>query len=191
MKYTIKDSGARETFTSGSVRDSQEMKGRFDLLPFSSLERIAIHTELGAKKYGDRNWEKGQPVRRFINSALRHIIKYAMGFRDEDHLAACCWNVMAAMWTMEQVLQGKLPPELGEGYYDDIGSHRGKQLRAEEQDVTTQDHQEGKEARSNRDAKTGIDLCGDRACDGCDKTGCLFVCGEGVQEPDEGGQCSS
>lgn len=190
MSYEIKDSGGRETFTSGSVRDSQEMKGRYDLLPFSSLERIAIHTELGAKKYGERNWEKGQPVKRYINSALRHIIKYAMGYRDEDHLAACCWNVMAAMWTTDEISLNNLPAELGEGY-DAIRSHWGSELRAEEQNVTAQDNQEGEEARGNRDAKTGDDICRDWACDGCDKTSCVQLCRERIQKLDEGGQCSS
>ena len=189
MNYEVKDSGERETFPSGSVRDSQFAKGRYDLLPFSALERIAIHTELGAMKYGARNWEKGQPIARYINSALRHIIKYARGYRDEDHLAACCWNVMAAMWTEEEVLLNNLPAELGEGYV--IRSHRGREFRPEEQNVTAQDNQKGKEARSDRDAKTRDDLCRDRACDGCDTPGCIFVCGEGIQESNEGGQCCS
>ena len=189
MKYEIKDSGVRESFPSGSVRDSQDMKGRYDLLPFSSLERIAIHTELGAKKYGDRNWEKGQPIKRYINSAIRHITKFAMGYRDEDHLAACAWNVMAAMWTTDQVIEGTLPPQLGEGYVD--GQHRRAQCTTQEQDVTAQDNKKGEEVRSNIHAKTRDDLCRDWACDGCDTPGCLFVCREGVQEFDEGGQCSS
>ena len=189
MKYEIKDSGEREVFPSGSVRDSQWAKGRYDLLPFSALERIAIHTELGAAKYGDRNWEKGQPVARYINSAIRHITKYCMGYRDEDHLAACCWNAMAAMWTAEQVTEGKLPPELGDGY--DLRQHRREQCTTQEQDVTAQDYKKGKETRSNSHAKTGLNICGDWACNGCDKAGCLFVCREGVQESDEGGQCSS
>lgn len=189
MKYEIKDSGVRESFPSGSVRDSQDMKGRYDLLPFSALERIAIHTELGAKKYGDRNWEKGQPIKRYINSAIRHITKFAMGYRDEDHLAACAWNVMAAMWTIDQITEGLLPPQLGEGYDD--GQHRRAQCTTQEQDVTPQDNNEGKETRSNSHAKTGLDICGDRSCDGCDKAGCVFVCREGVQIYDAGGQCGS
>ena len=34
------------------------------------------------------NWEKGMPFSRYIDSALRHIVKYIMGMTDEDHLSA-------------------------------------------------------------------------------------------------------
>lgn len=91
----VQDSGQRETFSSGSVRDTRVGKGRFDLLPFRAMMRLAKHYELGAVKYGDRNWEKGQPVYRFIDSAIRHIFKWAIGMRDEDHLSAAAWNLLA------------------------------------------------------------------------------------------------
>ena len=55
----LKDSGERTEFPSGAVRDMHEGKGRFDLLPMCVLMRLARHYEAGAKKYSDRNWEKG------------------------------------------------------------------------------------------------------------------------------------
>lgn len=70
--------------------------------------------ENGAIKYGDRNWEKGQPLSRYIDSALRHIQKFMMGFRDEDHLAAARWNLGALMHTERMIRDGTLPPTLND-----------------------------------------------------------------------------
>lgn len=111
---TIKDSGVRESFDTGSVRDTREGKGRYDLLPARALRRIARHFEAGAKKYGDNNWLKGQPISRYMDSALRHAFNHLQGERDEDHLAAAAWNILAAMETEERVRVGKLPPELSD-----------------------------------------------------------------------------
>ena len=99
---TIKDSGTRRQFDSGAVRDMQEGKGRCDLLPACAILRIARHFEAGAKKYDDRNWEKGIPVGSFIDSAIRHLMKYLDGQADEDHLCAAGWNILCAMWTEEK-----------------------------------------------------------------------------------------
>lgn len=98
----IKDSGTRREFASGAVRDIQEGKGRLDLLPACAILRVARHFEAGAKKYDDRNWEKGIPVHSFIDSALRHLMKYLDGQDDEDHLCAAAWNCLCAMWTEEK-----------------------------------------------------------------------------------------
>jgi hypothetical protein len=76
------------------------------------LERDARHLEFGAKKYGERNWEKGQPMSRYIDSALRHLYRYLAGYRDEDHLAAARWNIGALMHTEHMVDQGNLPKSL-------------------------------------------------------------------------------
>ena len=56
---TVMDSGERQEFSTGSVRDTRKGKGRFDLLPPKAIRRLAVHFESGAIKYGDRNWEKG------------------------------------------------------------------------------------------------------------------------------------
>jgi len=84
----VKDSGERQEFYTGAVRDREVGKGRFDLLPAYALTRLAKHYENGAKKYCDRNWEKGMPLSRYLDSAMRHLVKYLGGSREEDHLAA-------------------------------------------------------------------------------------------------------
>lgn len=108
--YITKDSGEREDFDTGSRRDSRTGKGRFDLLPFRAIRRLAGVYERGAKKYGDRNWELGQPQSRFLDSALRHMADYAEGKRDEDHLAQAAFNVMAMIDQEER--KDTLPEEL-------------------------------------------------------------------------------
>lgn len=108
----VKDSGKRQQFSTGSVRDTQEGKGRYDLITPIGLRRLAIHYENGAKKYGDRNWEKGQPLGRYLESAIRHIYTFLEGSRDEDHLAAAAWNILACIHTEEKIKAGELPEEL-------------------------------------------------------------------------------
>ncbi len=109
---TVKDSGVRESFPTGSVRDTRSGKGRFDLLPTYAMRRLAIHFENGAKKYGDSNWSKGQPLKRFADSGLRHTFAMLQGETDEDHLAAACWNFLCLMDTQERIKLGLLPKEL-------------------------------------------------------------------------------
>lgn len=92
---TLKDSGTRETYSTGAQRDNGEGKGRFDLIPFQAMMRLARHYEAGSKKYSDRNWEKGMNISRYVDAAMRHLLKYSAGFNDEDHLAAVLWNISA------------------------------------------------------------------------------------------------
>lgn len=61
------------------------------------MDRLAKWYELGSKKYADRNWERGMPFSRYLDSAKRHLNKYLMGLEDEDHLAAAAWNIFAIM----------------------------------------------------------------------------------------------
>ena len=89
------DSGARIDYGEGkAIREPTTGKGRFDLVTPFGLERLAKWYELGAQKYAPRNWEKGMPFSRYLDSAERHINKFKMGMKDEDHLAAAVWNLM-------------------------------------------------------------------------------------------------
>ena len=95
--YKLCDSGKREGFESGAVREVRAGKGRFDLISPFAMSRLARVMEKGAEKYSARNWEKGIPFSRLIDSAERHINSYKMGMRDEDHLAQACFNLFAVM----------------------------------------------------------------------------------------------
>jgi len=105
-----------DKFSTGSVRDNRNGKGRYDLLPPEGIALLARHFETGAVKYGERNWELGQPISRIMDSALRHAFQFMAGRKDEDHLSAACWNLIAAMTIRERVRAGKLPKDL-----EDIG----------------------------------------------------------------------
>ena len=113
-KYRIQDSGERTQFQTGAVRDRQTGKGRFDLLSPIALGRLARCMEAGADKYDDRNWEKGEPLSRFYDSAVRHMQRYWEGYRDEDHMAAAMWNIHGFIHTEEMIRRGALPPELAD-----------------------------------------------------------------------------
>ena len=112
----VRDSGVRQDFSTGSRRDTRDGKGRFDLIPTHPLRRLARHYENGSKKYGDRNWEKGQPLSRYLDSCFRHLIGVMEGSTDEDHAAAVVWNMFGYMATLQWIEEGKLPAEL-----DDLG----------------------------------------------------------------------
>lgn len=98
----IKDSGDRTEFSTGAVRDMHTGKGRLDLLPCSAILELAKHSENGARKYGERNVDKGINQSSFIDSGLRHIFKYLRGDKDENHLVAALWNIA---WAVNQEVE--------------------------------------------------------------------------------------
>ena len=108
------------TFPTGSVRDSREGKGRYDLISPFAIRRLARRCEEGATKYGDRNWEKGQPLSSYIDSLQRHLDQVKMGDTTEDHGGAVIWNAMAFLHTQEMIGRGVLPAEL-----DDLPRYGG------------------------------------------------------------------
>jgi len=66
---------------------------------YTMLLETSKHFEEGAKKYGEWNWQKGLPVRSYINSAVRHLLKWLRSDEDEPHDRAFCWNILCAAWT--------------------------------------------------------------------------------------------
>lgn len=121
----IADSGDRTQFSTGAVRDMHEGKGRFDLLPMCVLLRLARHYENGCIKYGARNWEKGIPCHSFADSAMRHLVKYMDGWRDEDHLIAAIWNLCGLAWTEEKHPELMDIPARLESMQSDLGGAAG------------------------------------------------------------------
>ena len=76
---------------------------------------VSKHFEEGAKKYGENNWQKGIPVHCYIDSAIRHFLKFSRGDNDEPHDRAFCWNILCCIWTV------KNKPEL-----DDFTMKKGR-----------------------------------------------------------------
>lgn len=65
------------------------------------LLEVAKHFEDGAKKYGESNWQKGIPAKCYIDSAVRHYLKWRRGDKDEPHDRAFVWNLMCCIWEVD------------------------------------------------------------------------------------------
>lgn len=112
----VKDSGEREGYSSGMVRDTQADKPDFRLtipldIPYDALwvTQLGHLMRLGAEKYGERNWEKAnteEELLRFQGSAMRHMMQAIAGEEDENHLAAVLFNTIAWM-TLKYKLENK------------------------------------------------------------------------------------
>lgn len=72
-------------------------KPRYDLIPPDALERLAELYALGAKKYGERNWEEGMTWGRIFAALMRHAWAFWRGEKydqidGQHHLIAVAWN---------------------------------------------------------------------------------------------------
>ena len=65
------------------------------------LLEVAKHYEAGCAKYGENNWQKGIPVNCYIDSAVRHYLKWLRGDKDEPHDRAFVWNLMCCIWEVD------------------------------------------------------------------------------------------
>jgi len=105
--FAVKDSGQRQEFEGGMVRDTNEGKTRYDLVADGPmLRRWAEHLTLGAKKYAARNWMMAQghvEYERFRESAFRHFMDWWEGKTDEDHAAAVLFNINGVEFLKERL----------------------------------------------------------------------------------------
>lgn len=65
------------------------------------LLEVSKHFEEGAKKYGEHNWQKGIPANCYIDSAIRHYLKWRRGDQDEPHDRAFVWNLLCCIWEVD------------------------------------------------------------------------------------------
>ena len=82
--------------------------------PEEAILEVSKHYEEGAKKYGEWNWQKGIPTHSFIDSAVRHYLKWSKGDTDEPHDRAFIWNLLSYLYTVHY------KPE-----FDDLGGKNG------------------------------------------------------------------
>jgi hypothetical protein len=68
---------------------------------YTMLLEVAKHYEAGAAKYGADNWKKGMPVHIYIDSAIRHYLKWLRGDNDEPHDRAFVWNILCCIWEVD------------------------------------------------------------------------------------------
>ena len=103
--FVVTDSGERELFDSGMVRDTEAGKTDFlYVLQGPMHERWAQHMMKGAGKYNRDNWmlaEGEAEYDRFRRSAYRHLRLWLLGETDEDHAAAVFFNINGAEYVRE------------------------------------------------------------------------------------------
>ena len=108
--FETKDSGERESYRSGMVRDVADNKVDYSLIYDGPMfERWAGLLDRGAKKYAKRNWMLScgdAEYNRFRESAFRHFIQWFRGDTDEDHAAAVMFNLNGAEYVKEVMANG-------------------------------------------------------------------------------------
>ena len=67
--------------------------------PETLLLDVSVHFKEGALKYGEGNWKKGIPESSYVDSAVRHFLKWLRNDEDERHDRAFIWNLMCLIWT--------------------------------------------------------------------------------------------
>jgi len=67
----------------------------------TAMLEVSKHYEEGAKKYAERNWEKGIPTHCYVDSGIRHLLKYYGKWDDEPHDRAFLWNMLGLLWTVK------------------------------------------------------------------------------------------
>lgn len=112
MSFDVKDSGVRQEFQSGMVRDTAENKVDYTrIMDGPMYDRWAEHLSKGAKKYPDvrpgvANWtlaEGEEEMARFKKSAARHFRQWLRGDIDEDHASATYFNINGYEYVKEKL----------------------------------------------------------------------------------------
>jgi hypothetical protein len=60
---------------------------------------VAVHYAEGAKKYSENNWKLGINTKSYVDSAVRHCLKWLRGDKDEPHDRAFVFNILGCIWT--------------------------------------------------------------------------------------------
>lgn len=73
---------------------------RFSLIPSEFLWALAEHYGIGARKYADRNWERGYRWSLSVDALERHLHQWKQGeWKDQEtgspHLIAVAWHACA------------------------------------------------------------------------------------------------
>lgn len=88
----------KTSYLASAIRNFAEING-WDI--YTAMLEVSIHYADGCRKYGERNWERGIPLHSFIDSGVRHLLKWARGDKDERHDRAFIWNMLGAIYTIE------------------------------------------------------------------------------------------
>lgn len=92
---------------------------QYDNDKIGAMLELSRHYKNCLVKYPERNWEKGIPLHSYLDSAIRHYLKWFRKDKDEDHAVAFLWNLVCAIWTLKnRPEQNDLPFKKGD---KDIG----------------------------------------------------------------------
>jgi hypothetical protein len=83
-----------------ALREGCEKLPQYTCLADMMLEASKLY-EAGAAKYGENNWKRGIPVSCYIDSGTRHYLKTLRGDDDEPHYRGFAWNLLCAIWSVE------------------------------------------------------------------------------------------
>lgn len=94
----------------GAIREALGMPYTRQI-PLEAIAAAAASLEYGAKKYADRNWEKGLPWQQMIDSLKRHIEDFERGHdydngADGSDLHQVCMIMASAMMLSASVIRG-------------------------------------------------------------------------------------
>lgn len=93
---------------SGGVKyDSDKL--RFDLIPPIALFELAKVYTIGARKYEDRNWEKGLKYGRVFGAMMRHAWRWWLG-EERDPVDGQC-HLASVMWCAAALIHFQATPE--------------------------------------------------------------------------------
>ena len=73
---------------------------RYSLIPCEMLAELSRHYGRGARKYADRNWERGYKWSLSYDALMRHLQQWVAGEDDDtetgtSHLIAVIWHATA------------------------------------------------------------------------------------------------
>lgn len=69
---------------------------------YEMLDEVSLHYRDGARKYSEDNWRNGGlPVKSYLSSGVRHLCKFIDEQNDEPHHRGFIWNILGALWTIE------------------------------------------------------------------------------------------
>lgn len=80
----------KQAFEGGATRTVQAE--RYDLIPVAAVRALARRLALGAKKHGERNWEKGgaEFEKATLSHGIAHLLQYAQTGQQDDLDGAIC-----------------------------------------------------------------------------------------------------
>lgn len=101
-KATLPDDAEERVVNSATGGEKGSKLARFDLIPADALAEVAKHFGRGARKYADRNWERGYDWGLSFAALQRHAWAW-QGGEDVDeetgsnHLVAVAWHALALL----------------------------------------------------------------------------------------------